>query len=105
LESLERLLAEVPTVHVVVAPAEGTFRAEAMNDLAGALEGTGCMLASGNILHTASTGDRRAPELAASHASDGMADLRENTELLADLNLASQDFRVELLREDVGLCM
>lgn len=101
---LRQLLAEVTTPYVVVAPAEGELVAKAVGGLVEALDGTGFALASGNILHTATTGNRRAPELAASHASDGAADMRECTELFADLDLANKVFRTELLREAVDLC-
>src|SRR5699024_8217564 len=101
---LRQLLAEVTTPYVVVAPAEGELVAKTVGGLVEALDGTGFALASGNILHTATTGNRRAPELAASHASDRVADMCESTELFADLDLANKVFRTELLREAVDLC-
>lgn len=105
LEVLGCLLADVSTPYVVVAPAEGTIFATAVSGLVEALDGTGFALASGNIVHTAPTGDLRAPQLAASHASDGAADMRESTELLADLDLSNKVFRTELLREAVKVCI
>lgn len=105
LEVLGELLREVTTAYVVVAPEEGELVTSALNGLVAALDGTGFALASGNILHTAPTGDKPAPELATSHASDGVADMRENDELLTDLAPSNKVFRTDLLREAVALCI
>lgn len=104
IEVLGQLLAEVTTPYVVVSPIEGELFTKAVGPLVETLEGTGFGLASGGILHTAKTGDRRDPELAASHASNWVAELRQNDELFADRGLTNKVFRTELLREAVSFC-